>query len=172
MNMKTDLRIRAKDIRKSLPICEISENLTKLVRNHPSYIESKNVMLFYPTKYEIDLRGLLEDDKNFYFPRVKDENLLICPYLVGDRLEKSCFNILEPCSEPVDTSVLDLIIVPALMVDKKGYRLGYGGGYYDRLLGKLSSSVKTICALPEELVIEKLPRDDFDIPVDFVVISF
>lgn len=169
MNMKTDLRIRAKSIRKSLPICEISEKLTKLVQKHSVYIEAKNVMLFYPTKYEIDLRGLLEDDKNFYLPRVKDENLLICPYLVGESLKKSCFNILEPCSEPVSADILDLIIVPALMVDKKGYRLGYGGGYYDRLLSKLSENVKTICAMPKELVVDEFRHEDFDVPVDFVI---
>ncbi|MDE6138522.1 MAG: 5-formyltetrahydrofolate cyclo-ligase, partial [Candidatus Gastranaerophilales bacterium] len=119
--MKTDLRIRAKAIRRDLPICEISENLVKSVRKHSAYIKAKNVLLFCPTKYEVDLCQLLEDDKRFYFPRVKDKDLLICPYSKGDKLEMSCFNILEPCSKAVDVDILDLIIVPALLVDKEGY---------------------------------------------------
>ena len=51
-------------------------------------------------------------------------------------MEISNFGIKEPCSEPVAPDILDLIIVPALMVDKNGYRLGYGGGFYDRFLKK------------------------------------
>ena len=99
MQSKADLRKWAKEARKNYISCGkiLAQKLSQL----DEYKKAKNVMLFYPTKYEIDLRGLLEDDKNFYLPRVKDENLLICPYLVGESLKKSCFNILEPCSEPV-----------------------------------------------------------------------
>ena len=63
--MKTDLRLKAKTIRKSLPIYEISKKLVGLVRNHRDYIEAENVMLFYPTCEEIDLRELLNDSKCF-----------------------------------------------------------------------------------------------------------
>ncbi len=163
------LRTKAKVIRKTLPICEISKNLLQMIRGDKVYIEAKHVMLYYPTKYEMDFRELLKDDKEFYFPRVKNENLLVCSYSLGEKLEKSCFNILEPCSKPVDASVLDLIIVPALLVDKSGYRLGYGGGYYDRLLANLNGKVKTLCALPKELIVEKLPAEEFDIPVDYII---
>lgn len=171
MDMKTDLRIKAKSIRKNLNILEISENLTGKIRQNPYYIKAQNVMLFYPTKYEIDLRELLSDCKNFYFPRVDGDRLLVCPYSDGDKLEKSTFNIYEPCSAAKPSSVLDLVIVPALMADKDGYRLGYGGGFYDRFLKTLDKNkVKTICALPKELVIDDLVHEDFDVPVDFVVV--
>lgn len=167
--MKTDLRLKAKTIRKSLPIYEISKKLVGLVRNHRDYIEAENVMLFYPTCEEIDLRELLNDSKCFHFPRVAGQELLVCPYSAGDRLEKSTYNILEPCSNPIDVKSLDLVFVPALMVDKQGYRLGYGGGFYDRFLPFLSENCKTICVIPKELLIDKLPVDEFDIPVDKVI---
>lgn len=169
MNKKTDLRIKAKAIRKDLDIIEVSEKLTCLVRASTQYQQAQNVMLFYPTKFEVNLLGLLDDvGKNFYFPRVDGENMLVCPYQKGDKLEKSCFNILEPCSEPVCANILDFVIVPALMVDKKGFRLGYGGGFYDRFLAGVKN-VKTMCAVPNELLTEVLPNQDFDIPVDFVI---
>ncbi len=166
--MKTDLRIKAKDIRKSLNISKISATLVGLISKHPAYMDAKNVMLFYPTKYEMNLLGLLSEGKNFYLPKVMAQDLLVCKYQEGEHLIKSDFNIFEPCSDPVEPDVLDLVIVPALMVDKMGYRLGYGGGFYDRFLAKYPD-VKTLCALPKELCIETLPHENFDIPIDIII---
>lgn len=167
MDNKTDLRRSAKELRKTLPLTEISDKLADLVRYSDSYISAKNVMLFYPTRYEIDLRKLLTDEKNFYLPRVKEKDLKVCPYKLGDELEKSEFNIFEPTSKAVDKNILDLVIVPALMIDDEGYRLGYGGGFYDRFLKDFK--VKTICAIPKELRTKHLPHEDFDISIDEII---
>lgn len=169
MNNKTVLRINAKELRKTLDMKSVSENLVQKIREHEVYKHSKHVMLFYPTKYEVNLLNLLEDDKKFYFPRVKETDLLVCPYDKSVRLEKSDFNILEPCSNPVRAKVLDLIVVPALMVDKEGYRLGYGGGFYDRFLSALEDKIPTMCPIPKELFTEQLPHDCYDIAVDITV---
>ena len=64
MTYKNELRIKAKNIRKNLPIKEISSQLADLIRKNETYINAKNVMLFYPTEFEVDLRGLLNDNKN------------------------------------------------------------------------------------------------------------
>lgn len=165
---KTALRISAKKLRKTLPMEEISSELVMKIRKCPQYANAKNVMLFYPTMDEVNLLPLLKDDKNFYFPRVDGENLQVCPYKQGDKLNKSRFNIFEPCSKPVEPKLLDLVIVPALMADKNGFRLGYGGGFYDRFLG---NSCTTICPIPKKLYVDELPHDEFDIPVDIVIIS-
>jgi len=132
------------------------------------YRNAQNVMLYYPTKYEMNLLKLLEDNKNFYLPKVEGKNLLVCPYKTSDKLIKSAFNILEPDTIPVKPEILDLIIVPALSVDNDGYRLGYGGGFYDRFLG-VNLKSKTLCALPKQLITDHLPHEDFDIPVDIVI---
>ena len=99
-------------------------------------------MLFYPMTYEIDLRKLLNDDKKFYLPKVSGKNILACPYT--ENLIKSAFGIMEPETLPVNPNILDLVIVPCMMADKNGYRLGYGGGYYDRFLSEIDA--KTITA--------------------------
>jgi 5-formyltetrahydrofolate cyclo-ligase len=166
--MKTDLRKQAKAIRKTLNIRNKSENLVNKIRNIKEYQVAKHVMLFYPTEFEVNLLSLLADDKNFYFPKVDGQNMLVCPYSSAIELKKSKFNILEPCSNPVLANVLDLIIVPALMVDKTKHRLGYGGGFYDRFLSG-NPKITTICPIFSELYVENLPHDDFDIPIDIVV---
>lgn len=171
MDKKIDLRANAKQIRRNLDMGNVSLLLVEKLRQHSCYKNAKNVMIFYPTKYEVNLLALLDDNKNFYLPRVCGENLLVCPYKVGDVLQKSAFKILEPVSAPVAPNLLDLIIVPALMVDKMRYRLGYGGGFYDKFLSSIDSgcSVKKLCLIPKELVVDELPHDCYDIPMDIII---
>ena len=166
---KTALRINAKNLRQTLPMKEISSILAQKIRLNTEYIKAKDVMLFYPTEYEVNLLSLLNDKKNFYFPRVNGNDLQVCPYNPGDDLKKSRFNILEPCSPPILPDTLDLIIVPALMADSKGFRLGYGGGFYDRFM-QIKSFI-SICPIPRQLYVDELPHKNFDIPVDIVITS-
>ena len=168
MEDKNKLRIYAKDLRKNLQTGAISKKAIELIRENLLYKNSQNVMLFYPAKYEIDLRGLFHDNKKFYLPRVNGQSLDVCSYEIGDDLLKSDFGIYEPVCETVNCQNLDLVIVPALMADGHGYRLGYGGGYYDRFLVKIPD-VKKIVVIPKELYVENLPHEDYDIKVDEVI---
>lgn len=168
MDNKTALRTRAKEIRKKLDVLQLSQIAVEKLRMSDFYKTAEHVLLFYPLKYEINLLELMNDDKKFYLPKVSGENLFICPFSKGDTLEISEFNVKEPCSNPVNPKILDLIIVPALMTDRKNYRLGYGGGFYDRFLAKYPA-VKSVIPIANELIIEKLPHEDFDIKCDFVI---
>lgn len=169
MDNKTNLRTKSKTIRKTLPMSEISTKLVRLIRQTQFYVNAQNVMIFYPTKYEVNLLDLLSDNKNFYLPKVNAERLEVCPYTTDEKLKKSSFNIFEPCSNPVNPSILDLVIVPALMADRKGYRLGYGGGFYDRFLSENNVGFRTITAIPAELVVDELPIDEFDKKIDEII---
>ena len=171
MDNKTELRIKAKSIRKNLDISAISAKAVTLIKQHRFYINSSNIMIFYPTKYEINLLTLIADEKNYYLPKVEGEKLLVCPYNKYCKLEKSSFNIFEPCSNPVRTDILNLVIVPALMADNFGYRLGYGGGFYDRFLSDCAPKTKTLTVIPKELLVNKLPREDFDRKIDEIIVA-
>jgi 5-formyltetrahydrofolate cyclo-ligase len=74
--------------------------------------------------------------------------------------------IEEPLGDPIeDLSLIDLIVVPALRIDRNGYRLGQGGGYYDRALIDISAfSIGLIH--PDEISSEDLPREDWDVPLN------
>ena len=130
---------------------------------------ARYILIYYPLRYELNLLALLDDEKNFYLPRVCGDKLLICPFKKGEKLEKSKLNICEPCSNPINPQNLDLVIVPALMADVNGYRLGYGGGFYDRFLAQ-NMELKTILPIAKELFVEELPHEKFDIPVNEVLV--
>ena len=58
---------------------------------------------------------------------------------------------------------IDVVLVPNLLCDREGYRLGYGGGYYDRWLAEYEGFTVAVC--PADRLVDKLPRDRYDVPV-------
>lgn len=161
--MKTALRKWAKEERKKYSCNSV---LIKKLIETEEYKQAKNIMIFYPLKDEVNLLPLLKDKtKNFYLPKIDGNNLLCCPYSEGDELCESCFKTQEPKTSNAINP--DLVIVPALAVDKNNYRLGYGGGFYDRFLAQ--QNCKTIVCIPHQLVVETVYPENFDVPVNKVI---
>ena len=163
---KSDYRIFAKNLRKTFDIKALSATAVDVIRNLDEYKSAEHVMIYYPTEDEIDFRNLLRDNKKFYLPKVCGHDLSVCPYC--DKLVKSDLNIFEPCSKPVSQKVLDFIVVPALMADKNNYRLGYGGGFYDKFL-PFCKDAYTVCVVEKSLFVDSLPTEDFDVKIDKVI---
>ena len=170
MDDKNLLRKNFKILRKELDITSKSQILCNKLREKEFYKMAKNILIFYPKEFEINTLDLLKDDKNFFLPRVNGKNLEICPYFAGDKLKDSDFGVLEPICESINTNIIELAIVPALSADKDNYRLGYGGGFYDRFLME-NPSIKSVVLLPQELFVDKLPREEFDTPTDYVILG-
>lgn len=167
---KADLRKKAKEIRRRLGIQTLSRNAVDKIRNMPDFESAENVLLYYPLADELNFLSLCNCDKNFYLPRIEGDKLLVCPYTCGCELKKSEFKTLEPCSAPVKPKVIDFAIIPCLMADKHGYRLGYGGGFYDRFIPSLREDCVKITVVPQELFVEDLPVEKFDCRVDKIVV--
>lgn len=168
MEDKKLLRGKFKEVRKKLDMQGISLLLCKKLRECEYYKSAKNVLIFYPLKYEVNTLELLNEDKNFYLPRVNGEDLEICSFKSGDELRISDLKIKEPVGEPILPEKIDLAIIPALAIDADNKRLGYGGGFYDRFLNK-HKNIKSVVLIPKELTVKKLPDEPWDCKVDFVV---
>ena len=169
MHTKEELREQAKQIRSLLQTDIISTRIVDNLRAADIYDVAQHIMLFYPLEYEVNLLPLLDDDKHFYLPKVQGDELLICPYKKGDELGVSQFGTKEPLTEPVDPSVLDLVFIPALMVDKHFNRLGYGKGFYYRFLFKKGLRAVKIVPISSLLILEELPHDENDAQFDIIV---
>ncbi|WP_257345863.1 5-formyltetrahydrofolate cyclo-ligase [Pseudalkalibacillus decolorationis] len=88
-----------------------------------------------------------------------------------DQLETVYYGLKEPIIEkvePVFPEQIDLLIVPGLAYDQGGYRIGFGGGYYDRYLQRYSNRTVSLL-LPIQLV-HDLPKESFDLPIDCLIL--
>ena len=143
----------------------------------PEYAEAATVLTYVSVLSEVSTRMFIEralrDGKTVAVPRcLPGHRLEFVVITFLDQLIAAPFGLLEPpkelpalTEEQMDASIC---IVPALLVDTKGYRLGYGAGFYDRFLSTYPG--KKIClAYQQNLSRETLPHTAFDVAVDMVI---
>jgi len=166
---KKELREKNIKLRKQLDIKKASKVIVNKILSFKPFLSAKNILIYYPLKYEINLLELLKiKDKNFYLPKVRGEDLLICPY--SNNLKKSDFGVMEPCVDELkNISLIEFALVPCLSVDKKLNRLGYGKGFYDRLFSKPDFRALKVAVICKELIVENIDADEFDKKVDFII---
>lgn len=134
---------------------------------------SHHILAYWPMADEIDTRPLIRKwagQKQFSLPCIEGDLLTVKKFQSESQLvEGESFNIPEPVGEPeTDLSSIDLVIVPGRAFDSKGFRLGRGKGFYDRLLPYLTNAVKAgVCFDCQKLPC--VPIDDHDIAMDFII---
>ena len=140
----------------------------------PELEHARTILLFYGVGREPDTRGLitalLQRGKTVALPRCLSGRRMEARIVTDlDDLAPGSFQIPEPGKHcpVVDRAEIDLILVPNLCCDKQGFRLGHGGGYYDRYLAGYVGVTVALC--PEDRLQEELPREKFDLPVGLVL---
>lgn len=164
---KTQWRTWAKEVRSGLPIQEISEQVTKHLTSWQPFQNAQHVLIYLAFGSEIDLSPLNEQAKTFYVTRTWETDRNLTVHRLDGGLEPHPYGYMQPTatSSNVDPSMIDLALVPGLCFDERGTRLGYGRGYYDRLLPKLREDTPLVGVTADALVVPELPRDTFDIPM-------
>ncbi|MHC4778709.1 MAG: 5-formyltetrahydrofolate cyclo-ligase [Planctomycetota bacterium] len=134
------------------------------------------VLFFHTMRTEVDtapmMQRALDGGIPVALPRVAGDGLLELAFVtrLTEDLAESAWGIPEPTARcrGVDPSALDIIIVPGVAFDPEGYRVGYGGGFYDRLLVAAPKALRL--ALSFELQrVRDVPRMSHDIPADLLV---
>jgi 5-formyltetrahydrofolate cyclo-ligase len=131
------------------------------------------VALYAPIHNEVETDALLvaafAGERQICYPRVDGESLVFIVITSPDDLVGGAFGILEPTGDKiVAPGDIDLAVVPGVGFDRSGYRLGYGGGYYDRAISAGRPNLLAGLAFDFQLV-EKLPAEDHDICLDLAV---
>lgn len=141
----------------------------------PDYQKAKTIFCYCATPQEISMDALLSDaleqGKQVCVPRCERPGIMSARQIRAlSELKQGKFDIREPdaCAPVVPPAQIDLCIVPCLCADQDGYRLGYGGGYYDRFLAQTSAYTVLICA-ESRVLSSPLPREATDIPCDCIV---
>ena len=143
--------------------------------NLPEFQTAKTLLFYCPLPHEISLIPVFhyarERNIDCAFPRCGEKAGEMQFYYVDtlDELEVGKYGIREPkpTARPVTDFEGALVFVPALSFDREGYRLGYGGGYYDRFLE--AHPLTSVGLAYETLLSHSLPRDEYDRAVDVMV---
>lgn len=183
---KDSIRGEMKSRRRELSREEVlakSDQIQNSLFSQAEFAKAKTIS-FYVAKQEDRevetehmIKDCLQSDKQVLVPLVSGETKLsLCELEDYDReLEPGAFGVLEPkpsCRRVRPLEQTDLLIVPGLAFDLQGYRLGYGGEYYDSLIQDASSTrpnISTIGLAYEFQILEKLPHESHDMPVDKVI---
>lgn len=156
---------------------EASKKIIETLKKHPSYQTAQSIMCFVSFGTEVHthefLKEALAEGKRVFVPYIKSkaEGMNACEIKDFSELELGYFNILTPKEEfrRITSEEPDLVIVPAVAYDLQGYRVGYGGGFYDRYLGQLRDSTSRIGIGFSEQVVDKVPVESFDQPIDILI---
>lgn len=156
---------------------EYAAVIMNCVLSQPEIKEAKGVFCFVGFGSEPDtthlILRLLEDGKRVFIPRTEKGNpeMKLAEIDSLDELEVDYYGILSPKADHPRWGTIrdvDAVIVPGVAFDTKGYRVGYGAGFYDRFLADDPSVFKLAIGYALQLT-DSVPKDDHDIPVDALV---
>ena len=175
--MKSELRKQVLQEMKALPLEQkqaMDQALTERFLKHPFYQEAKTIATYLSFPHEFQTQELIEqalkDGKKVLIPKTYPKGRMDFVVYDPQQLVKTSFGLLEPQGdlEVVDASQIDLIHIPGLAFTTEGYRIGYGGGYYDRYLKHLSGH--TFSTIYPCQIQDFIP-ESHDIPVQEVLID-
>jgi 5-formyltetrahydrofolate cyclo-ligase len=147
------------------------------VMAQPEFREARSLMIYLATPEEVDLSALAarawQEGKTVAAPRVDWKRRRMTPVAMHS-LEKDIvetrYGLREPAEgEALDPAELDLVVVPAMAYDRKGNRLGRGGGFYDRFLGDERFHGAACGVAFNEQLVDRVPATKHDIPVDLII---
>jgi 5-formyltetrahydrofolate cyclo-ligase len=175
-HLKRELRKRRRQVRGALPKEARLARSAKIVAGLealPEWAAARRILAFVALTREPQLGDAVERlwarGVEVFAPGMGEDfaNLELRPWHADSPLEESGYGFLQPPRAPVEGGV-DLVVVPALAVDGDGHRLGYGRGYYDRLLPTLERAFRVATVFAFERMTE-LPTTPWDVRVDAVV---
>ncbi len=149
---------------------EKSLQLCRQLQHSVWFMEAQTVLAYFSFRQEPDLSALFHHPKTWGMSRCVGKDLSWHQWSPDATLplQTGKFGILEPHPDAplIEPEAVDLILVPAIACDYEGYRLGYGGGFYDRLLSSPVWSTKVAIGIVfESARLPQLPRDSWDQPL-------
>lgn len=173
---KKELREKYKKLRSQLSNCE-QDTISHLIAGHLTTrfdLEGKRISCFVPISRlkEVNTWLILDSvNASFFLPVIgSDDQLKHIRYQGKDKLKENAWGILEPQSgEEIDPAELDVVLVPLLTINKNGYRVGYGKGYYDKFLARCKPGCIFIGLYQFETFEEIEDRHDADVALHYCV---
>jgi 5-formyltetrahydrofolate cyclo-ligase len=151
-----------------------SNQICDRLKSSTLFQEAQTIFAYFSFRQEPDLSPLFSLDKTWAFPRCVGKSLVWHSWQPGAELNTGRYGIQEPLETApmIEPAKADLILVPTVACDDQGYRLGYGGGFYDRLLGGDRTSEPTLNIPTIGIIFDfaygiQLPTDPWDMQLNF-----
>lgn len=173
---KSQLRKRCRALRDALDReqrAQANALICKRLAGWDIFQRSETILTYMPIKSEADLTPLLElyPNKKWVLPRIipEQDNLMVFHPYVADRLIRHAFGMAEPAHDlpTIQPAAIELVLAPGLAFDRHGWRLGYGGGYFDRFLKKFTGVSAGIVF--HDLLLDEAPHGEHDMPMRWLV---
>ncbi|MBF0560326.1 MAG: 5-formyltetrahydrofolate cyclo-ligase [Nitrospirae bacterium] len=152
------------------------ESIRKQLSALTEFAEARTILLYASFKSEVDTFELLKESiskhKTIVLPKVDMKNSSLTLYEICslEDLSAGCYGILEPRAAEdriIDPAAIDVMIIPGVAFDEQCNRLGYGKGFYDRLLSR--KKVPALALAYEEQILRLIPAEEHDIKMDKII---
>ncbi len=163
----------------SVDVIEKSNKITEHLFSTDFYKKSSCIMAYIDFRNEVKtekiIKSSLINNKDIIIPIsvVETKQLILSKLFDYDNeLEAGTYGILEPKKQFIRESSpdsIDLVLIPGVAFDRRGFRIGYGAGYYDRFLSKLDSSVPKVALAFNLQLVSYAHEGQYDIPVDYII---
>lgn len=179
MESKSKLRKRILNVRNNMSKEDVKKNSNAIMDKITSldiYEQSKVVFIYMDFKNEVMtsnlIKRMLSEKKRVVIPYTDNINTVLIPSEITKEsdLKLNSFGYYEPKSIlPVNIEEIDLVIVPGVVFDKNLNRIGFGKGYYDKILNRLKPSAKKVAVAHEFQVLENIPAEEHDVKMDMII---
>lgn len=173
---KNELRrffLKKRNALKEADVQKKSNIIYKKIIDLPVFKESENIFCYIAYKNEVETRSIIEKavtlEKKLYMPVIKGDNMFFGEFSSFEDLRKGAFGILEPRTIK-EVSVLNaLVLVPGVGFDRKGNRIGFGKGFYDRYFHNNPTCLKVALAYDFQIAKQEIPSEEHDVLMDFII---
>lgn len=157
---------------------EIEQKITETLLSTKLWKRSKIIGITISQHIEWDTKYIIKEawtqGKTICIPKIYPNKHEMIFYKINSfaQVKKQHYDLVEPILgkvEAIQKKQIDLLIVPGLAFDKAGFRIGFGGGYYDRFLADFPND--TLSLLGHSQLINEIPSEHFDIPVKYLVVE-
>lgn len=170
VSCRRQMKQRRLDLSKEVYL-DKSNAIINALKEHYFFKTAKTIGIYISFNQEVETISLIEEMltiKTICVPKIQSKEMEFIAIDSLEKLKKNTYGILEPIdSQCVDKESIDLLIVPLLAYDQKNYRVGYGGGYYDKYLKGYHGKTIGLAFATQE--VESIVTNKYDIPLDIII---
>lgn len=168
--------LRARDAISAQRRHELDNHILNHLAALDLYIQSNRVLLYASYRSEVGTESMIEhalsEGKEVVLPKVDEVNACLTKHIITG-MHDVCTGyrgIPEPIAgKCIKVEDVDIIIMPGVAFDPFGGRVGYGGGYYDKLLPRIKGAKPIIALAYEEQIFHDLPKETHDMDMDIII---